>query len=94
MPKNNSIVKNVSLSGRWLDLHDRVTIGDLRLGDNYIGDPTPGWREEDFTVSQAVADATWFQQIPFKKIGLYIDEYRMSLPPRPDLTELDASLKS
>jgi hypothetical protein len=43
--------------------------------------PVPGWRDRDFTVDTEVAEQIGFEQIPFRKIGLYCDAYRRQLPP-------------
>lgn len=42
--------------------------------------PVPGWRERDFRVDESVARRIGFEQIPHDEIGLYVDEYRTTLP--------------
>jgi hypothetical protein len=41
--------------------------------------PAPGWKERDFTVDKEVAEQIGFVQIPFEKIGLYLDAWRDEL---------------
>jgi hypothetical protein len=42
IPEGNRVLRNVSWGGRWLDLHDRVTMGLLTLEGNVISDPDLG----------------------------------------------------
>jgi hypothetical protein len=81
-PKGNRIVRNISVGGRWLELHN-VTEKDVHLQDNFTeGDPgfvDPG--REDFRLKKD--SPVWklgFKPIPVEKIGLYRDQYRRVLP--------------
>jgi len=81
-PKGNRIVRNISVSGRWLELHN-VAEKDVHLQDNFTeGDPgfvDPG--REDFRLKKD--SPVWklgFKPIPVEKIGLYRDQYRRVLP--------------
>lgn len=62
---------------------DTERAAELRAGGNVVeanGDPVPGWRKRDFSVRAEVADLIDFEQIPFDRIGLRLDEYRTGLP--------------
>lgn len=81
-PKGNRIVRNISVGGRWLDLHN-VTEKEVHLQDNFTeGDP--GFVDparEDFRLKKD--SPVWklgFKPIPVEKIGLYRDQYRRVLP--------------
>ena len=55
----------------------------IELGGNVVASgtvPAPRWQERDFTVDPEVAESIGFEQLPFEKIGLFIDEFRMTLP--------------
>ncbi|MBT5058058.1 MAG: right-handed parallel beta-helix repeat-containing protein [Gemmatimonadetes bacterium] len=41
--------------------------------------PVPGWKERNFTVKKDVAEQIGFVQIPFERIGLYLDAWRKDL---------------
>ncbi|MFH1006680.1 MAG: right-handed parallel beta-helix repeat-containing protein [Candidatus Latescibacterota bacterium] len=62
---------------------DEDQVARFERGGNIVAcgqDPVPGWRDRDFTVDSEVAERIGFVQIPFQKIGLYRDEYRVELP--------------
>lgn len=42
IPEGNRVLRNVSWGGRWLDLHDRVTLRLLTIQGNVISDPDLG----------------------------------------------------
>jgi hypothetical protein len=42
IPEGNRVLRNVSWGGRWLDLHDRVTLKLLTIEGNVISDPDLG----------------------------------------------------
>jgi len=54
VPKYNIITRNVSFSGRWLDLYDGIDFSIVTVRDNLIADPVLcRWRKkdaDDFTV--------------------------------------------
>jgi hypothetical protein len=82
-PEGNTVVRNVSVGGKWLETlwHAEPAMVDVR--DNLVDeDPhfvAPGRR--DFRLKpDSPAYALGFQPIPVEKIGLYRDEYRRFLP--------------
>jgi len=82
MPKNNRIVRNVWVGGRWLDLRDGLTEQIVQVKDNFTaGDP--GFVDPEHGDYQLRPDSpVWklgFQRIPTEHIGLYPDEYRENL---------------
>jgi len=82
-PEGNTVVRNVSVGGKWLETlwHAEPAMVDVR--DNLVDeDPhfvAPGRR--DFRLKpDSPAYALGFQPIPVEKIGLYRDGYRRFLP--------------
>ena len=81
-PLGNVVVKNVSYRSSWRD-PDRKYV---KLADNVITDDDPGFVDpanmnfklrDDSVVYQKIPG---FKKIPFEKIGLYQDEYRVTWP--------------
>ncbi len=83
MPSGNNIVRNIAVNSNWIELDERVDLQLNTIEQNYT-DYQPehnNLAEQNFQLSvsaQPLRDG--FQQIPFEKIGLYIDEYRKELP--------------
>ena len=78
--KSNRIIRNVIVrSGVCID-------GEATVEDNFVTDEDPGFVDaeamnfklrDDSIVYEKIPG---FQEIPFDKIGLHVDEYRTSLP--------------
>ena len=83
VPKNNKIIRNVSFGGRWLDLDKKIPEGTVAFIDNLV-DQDPGFVDPENEIFQLKEDSPayklGFKPIPIEEIGLYIDEYRKSLP--------------
>jgi len=84
VPKGNVILRNVCSGGRWADIggFDKKAVS---IKDNLI-ETDPGFvnpanmnfqLKEDSIVYKEIPG---FKNIPFEKIGLYVDQYRKSLP--------------
>lgn len=82
VPKGNTIVRNISVGGRWIDLYDNlndkiVTIRDnITEGDAGVVVTAKGIRLR----ADSPAFKMGFKPIPLEKIGLYRDAYRKRLP--------------
>lgn len=85
VPKGNVIARNICVGGAWLALalehQDAAKILDIRdnftEGDPKFVDPANG----DFRLQpDSPAWKIGFKQIPMPQIGLYVDEYRTTLP--------------
>ena len=82
VPKYNRILRNICVGGKWLDLHGDIE-SVIEVEDNLV-DQDPMFvdaEKMDFTVkSGSPALKLGFKQIPMDKIGLYVDDYRRTLP--------------
>lgn len=82
-PKYNSIARNVSFGGKWLNLHDAAGEKTITVRDNLV-DVDPGFADqshEDFQLrDDSPAYKLGFKRIPIERIGLQMDEYRTTLP--------------
>ncbi len=89
IPKRNVIRRNISVGGRWDDLHSG-TLQYQKIENNLVFDDTPNWAtlETDglgrptavrFRDSQAVADVG-FQPLRFDQMGVYEDPRRARWP--------------
>ncbi|MHB9030211.1 MAG: right-handed parallel beta-helix repeat-containing protein [Candidatus Latescibacterota bacterium] len=83
LPKRNVVVRNISVGGRWLNLADGIdSLNIVTLRDNFT-EGAPGFinpKQMDFRLRQD--SPVWkigFKPIPFEKIGLFRDEYRISV---------------
>jgi len=83
VPKGNKIVRNIFLGGRWLDLLNGLTNKTVKIEGN-LTEGDPGFIAPEKLNFQLKEDSPayklGFQRIPMEKIGLYRDEYRISLP--------------
>ena len=80
-PKGNVVARNVSWGGRW-DEVDSAARSYITFLDNCVdGDPQfDGRPPETFSLrDSSPAYRLGFREIPFDKIGLYVDEYRTQL---------------
>jgi len=82
LPKGNVIMRNISFGGRWLDIRNGVdSLNIVTVRDNFTeGDPGfINTKQMDFRLGKdSPAWKTGFKPIPFEKIGLFRDEYRIS----------------
>ncbi len=81
--KYNSVVRNICVGGKWLDLHNGLTDKVVTIKDNLVDqdplfvDATKG----DYRLKpESPAFKLGFKPIPMEKIGLYKDEMRASWP--------------
>jgi hypothetical protein len=81
--KYNSVVRNICVGGKWLDLHDKLTDKVVTIKDNLV-DKDPLFVDAakgDYRLKpESPAFKLGFKQIPVEKIGLYKDEMRASWP--------------
>lgn len=84
VPKGNVIARNICFGGTWDNMTDQIR-GWQEIGENLIG-VDPGFVDAARGNFQLRADSpAWaigFRRIPFERIGLYLDEFRSSLPDR------------
>ncbi len=83
-PEDNVVARNICV-GKWLETGWHSTESMLKLKDNFVGSD-PGFvapDELDFSLKPDAAPLRQgFQPIPFAEIGLQVDEFRASVPPR------------
>jgi len=82
-PEGNSVLRNIVVGGKWLEIGWHAEEQMLDLRDNLVGqDPhfvDPG--QHNFQLQDdSPAFALGFQRIPVERIGLYRDAYRPVLP--------------
>ncbi len=79
MPEGNSLINNISVGGKWLEMKNGLTDKTVRIEGNFV-DKDPGFVDRANSNFQLMADSPafklGFQQIPMEKIGLYKDEFR------------------
>ncbi len=79
----NVVDRNISNGGTWLNLDKTIEEGRVIFENNLV-DEDPGFvdpENENFQLrDDSPAYKLGFKRIPIEKIGLYIDEYRTSLP--------------
>ena len=79
--KGNRIIRNISVGGRWLDLHDGLTDQVVTLRDNLV-DVDPGFvdpQHGDYSLKKdSPAWQLGFRPLPIEEMGLYEDENRAS----------------
>lgn len=83
LPKGNKIARNIAFGGRWLNLEDGIDSLKINtISDNFVGDPGfVNLKGMDFRMRKgSPALKTGFTPIPYEKIGLYRDNFRMSAP--------------
>jgi hypothetical protein len=81
-PAGNVIERNIQWLGKWEEIEATAT-PFLTLRDNLLGiDPAVvDEKDGDFQLrDESFARKIGFEQIPFDKIGLRVDEFRPSLP--------------
>ena len=83
LPKGNIVTRNISYGGKWLELADGldslkiVTVRDNSIGSTDLMNP----KEMDFRLRKdAPALKLGFKPIPYEKIGLYRDDFRVQAP--------------
>lgn len=86
LAKYNKVVRNIAVDNKkWLDLRDGLTDKIVQVEDNMV-DEDPRFvdaEHQDFRLrSDSPALAKGFAPIPIDKIGLHVDEFRKSIPPR------------
>jgi len=83
MPRGNVVARNVSMGGQWLDLDKKIEEGLVTFENNLV-DEDPGFIDPangNFQLrDDSPAYKLGFKRIPVEQIGLYVDEYRTSLP--------------
>jgi hypothetical protein len=83
-PEDNVVTRNICV-GKWLEAGWHSTEGMLKLEGNFVGSD-PGFVDPakmDFNLKADAAPLSQgFQPIPFAAIGLQIDEFRSTVPPR------------
>lgn len=86
LPKGNSITRNISVGGKWIDWVDNFDTSIVEVKDNLV-DSQPGYSDPQFVDSahkdfrlkpSSPALKLGFKQLPLDKVGLYTDEYRKS----------------
>jgi hypothetical protein len=81
--KNNKVVRNISLNGRWLDLIDGLKQSDVLLKDNLVGQD-PGFVDaanRDYRLKEnSPALKLGFKPIPIEQIGLQRKQGEMEFP--------------
>lgn len=81
--KYNSVVRNISVGGKWLDLHNGLTDKVVTIKDNLV-DQDPLFvnaAKGDYRLKpESPAFKLGFKPIPMEKIGLYKDAMRASWP--------------
>ena len=84
LAKYNTVVRNISTGGRWLDLLDGLTDKVVTVKDNLVNED-PHFVDAAKGNFQLKDDSPAFKlgftRIPVEKIGLYKDELRASWPP-------------
>ncbi len=83
LAKGNTIARNISVGGRWVDLADGLTDEVVKFQDNLVDtDPLFVDREKsDFRLQDnSPAFQLGFKSIPIDKIGLYQSDQRASWP--------------
>ena len=84
-PKYNSVARNVSFGGKWLQIIDPIC-EKLTTFEGNLVDQDPGFVDpsnENFQLrDDSPAYKLGFKRIPVERIGLYMDEYRTKLPPK------------
>jgi len=85
LPKGNSVVHNICVGGKWLEITNDFDHGILDIRDNLTDadpqfvDPAKGdWQLKP----SSPAFKLGFKRIPFDRIGTYEDEYRSELARR------------
>ncbi len=94
--KYNSLTRNISLMGRWLDLHDGLNLGIVFSENNIIAKPEKPFKNTgdhiinknpgiyDYTKSdfrlKPGALQYGFKPIPYEHIGLQQDRFRPNPP--------------
>ena len=82
-PKYNTIERNISFGGKWLNIYSPSYDSTITIRDNLL-DVDPGFVDPANMNFQLRDDSPayklGFKRIPTERIGLYMDEYRTSLP--------------
>ena len=80
-PKDNVFRSNISYGGRWRDMEKDVD--EMTIENNYVLREKPAsidpstWKF--YPENEKILDLIHFQKIPFERIGLQNDEYRILL---------------
>lgn len=85
LPKGNSVVHNICVGGKWLDIIDQFDHGIIDVRDNLV-DAAASNATEATARAAAAGQAPFaeaiklgFKRIPFDRIGTYEDEYRSEI---------------
>lgn len=81
-PSGGIVANNVSYGGKWLRLQN-VDEDDILMKDNHVNEDSNAidWRKSDYQLPDGhPALESGYEQIPFKRIGLYLDQFRTELP--------------
>ncbi|KKO18909.1 MAG: hypothetical protein BROFUL_02388 [Candidatus Brocadia fulgida] len=83
IPEGNKVICNIASGGKWLDLRDGVNEEIVKIQNNFVNEdpcfvnPTKlNFQLKDDSPAYKLG----FQRIPMENIGLYKDEFRLSLP--------------
>jgi hypothetical protein len=83
-PEDNVVTRNICV-GKWLETGWHSVESVLKLENNFVGSD-PGFVDPDKMDFSLKPDAAplrqGFQLIPFAAIGLQVDEFRSTVPPR------------
>ncbi|MGV8134134.1 MAG: right-handed parallel beta-helix repeat-containing protein [Mangrovibacterium sp.] len=81
-PKGNVFRTNLSYGGKWKEIFDEVE--QVVIENNYIEKEVPPYINAEqgklYPENGQILEDIGFQKIPFDSIGLYIDEFRKTLP--------------
>ena len=91
----NSVVNNISLGGKWLELQDNLNDKTVKIENNTVKAETP----TVFDIPERGVPAALLMDysdhhIPFLKMGLMVNPYRKRLPPAPGRPGGDTGPKS
>jgi hypothetical protein len=84
-PKGNVFRTNLSFGAKeWKDL--RTEVDEVTIENNYVLQEIPAHVDVEkgkfYPEDEKILERMHFQKIPFDSIGLYIDNYRSTLPAR------------
>ncbi len=85
-PMGNIVRRNISFGGKWLNTSSDLDLNWVTFEDNMI-DEDPGFVDPEHLNFQIRDDSPayekiGFERIPVEEIGLYIDQWRTTLPER------------
>ena len=90
-PKYNTIERNISFGGKWLNIYSPNYDKTITFRDNLV-DADPGFVDpahEDFRLrADSPAWKLGFKRIAVERIGLQMDEYRTALPAKESIPRI------